>query len=199
MPNPFGGLGGTISSNISVGTVDPTDFEAKFIPDEEQNVYLDYRIQSKYEKDQHICMMPTAFWNPVQVSYRSRQGPSISYAGTPSVSFVQLAAPTLLWIVDWTCSRVNKQPQIPNPIFENNYGWVLLAENYEPGMLRVAADGISPIYRLSGTYVYGNINPSLLTIDDIVFTRPPWLEDFVSRFIPREVLQRNLITPNFGG
>lgn len=188
------GLGGATITSI-IGSIDPSDYDAKFIEDGSQNVYLDYRIESKYEKDYHAYMMPTAKWQPLEPKVKKKEGATISasYAQDPTVSFVQMAAPTLLWIVDWSCSRINEKPKIPNSTLAYNYGWILLAEHYEPAMMRIAADGVAPVWRISGTYVYGHVNPSLVCTDDIIFTRPPWLEDFVERNFPRELVVNGLI------
>lgn len=120
-----------------------------------------YILTNRYEKDNHIYMMgvssPTAF-----------QG--------ASVAFCQLVAPTLLWISEWSCCRWNQQPIIPNPKSQNP-NWELLDEHYMPGCVWVPPDGTTPFYRISGVYVYGNLNPSNMTINDIAYSRPPFLTD----------------------
>lgn len=183
-----------ITSEIRIGPVLPDDTDAKFIEEGLENVYMDYRIQSRYEKDPHVYMMPVSY--PTSPAYGLSTAPASTPLGTTtSVSFVQLAAPTLIWLVDWTCSRANKKPDIPDPRISSEFGWVLLDEQYEPYMIAVGADGISPVWRISGTYVYGHNNPSVVTVDDLTFPRPPWLMDFVERNIPRSMLKYNLINP----
>ena len=112
--------------------------------------------------------------------------------GVNSVAFVQLAQPTLLWIADWSAARFNIQPTAPDPT-PADPDWVLLDVHLEPSMLILAADAITPLYRLSGTYIYGHKNPAANTFDNINFSRPPWLSDSFNRTMPNTFLQQGLI------
>ena len=150
-------------ATIATVTVDnlipAVDSSAKFIRGTDK-LFTDYLITTHYEKSRHIYRMgitsPSKF-----------QG--------DSVAFIQLAAPTLLWICDWTASSINKQPEVPNPN-PSDPNWVLLDDRYEPASLALAPDGVTPLYRISGTYVYGHKNPDDFTPNNISFPCPPWMD-----------------------
>ncbi len=155
------------------------------------SIFTDYKIRCRYEKDGHIYMMgitsPNGFLSA-------------------SAAFVQLAQPTLLWIADWTACKTNEQPEIPNTqlttvLTTGQPGsiqgiWVLLDEQYETAEVVVGPDGISPLYRISGTYIYGCVNADPVTTNDIVFPLVPWLKDTFpnGRNMPVSKLTGNIIT-----
>ncbi len=142
-------------------------------------VWADYQLRNRYEKDGHLYMMgntsPDRFQNK-------------------SVSIVQLAHPTYLWIADWTCARFDTKPKIPDPRIKYS-DWVLLDTHYDLGNLTVGADGSIAYYRISGTYFYGHLNPPDNDLSVLVWPRPPWLEDFFDRFVPVDLMETNLIHP----
>lgn len=165
------------------------DQEAELV-EEVDSIYDEYIITSKYEKDYHRYLMGIAYNS--DYSLTTNTGTSLQQ----SYPIVQLASPTLIWIVDWTCARVNKQPEIPDPFLSNNYAWVLMDEHYEPFMISIATDGVTPVWRLSGTYVYANANPSSITVKDLLFPLPPWLKEFAKRLIPENLLKHGIIDLN---
>lgn len=140
-------------------------------------LYTDYEIRNRYENDQHVYMMgitsPAGF-----------QG--------QSAAFVQLAIPTVLWIADWTGSCNVAKPHIPDPA-SRNPNWVLLDKHVEPGMVDVSVDGQSLYYRISGTYVYGCVNPGPDVMGIAAFACPPWLDQSVSRTIDASMIEQGLI------
>lgn len=152
------------------------DFDAKYNFDD-QGVWADYMIKSRYERDPHTYMAGVA-------SPGGFQG--------ASVAFFRLTAPTLLWIVDWTAARFATQPDIPSNEPQGN-NWVLLDEIVEPAMITVGPDGVTPLYRISGTYVYGNINPSADVLKNVSYGRPPWLQNNFDRSMPTSLEQKDLM------
>ncbi len=168
------------------------DNDSKFIDgieDDPLSIYADYMIVNRYEKDKSIYMSgvtsPDGFQNN-------------------KVSFFKLATDTLLWICEWTACRWDKQPEAPNTT-PSDSGWVLLDEHYDLPKITVGAGGNSALYRISGVYVYGCLNPSANTPTQIRFPRPPWLADEFSRTIPLGNFVSNLKdgsggagTPNLG-
>jgi hypothetical protein len=201
-PGPFV----TISQNDEVGSENSNapratitqgpvnlDFNAQYTPDGGANaITADFFINSHYEKDGHRYM----------AGITSPDG----FAGD-SVAFFQLASPTLLWVVEWTVLKIGETPPIPNPYGPTVFDlgspnptiprWVLLDDHYNPAMITVAPDGVSALYRLSGSYVYGCKNPSVISIADLEFSRPPWLADVFTRRISPGNLRDNLITSTF--
>lgn len=178
--NPDTGALDTVVPVIEIGTIDPTDQNADYIgTDGSLSFYTDYMITNRFESDRHIYMLPIS----------SPGGFNGSQA-----AFAQLASPTLLWIADWTASRYQTPPEIPDSA-SLDPNWILLDDHYEPAMLAMAADGQTRLYRISGTYVYGCRNPSTAPVNDIQFGRPPWMEDNApnGREVPEQTLTQNLI------
>ncbi len=170
-----------VQSNIGfdstfLGTIN--DNNGAYIEPVGGTIFTDYVIKNQYERDGHIYMMPVA---------------SPGGFNGNSVAFCQLASPTLLWICDWTASKKLTQPEIPDPEI-NSPDWILLDILPETMQVAVGADGVSPQYRISATYVYGHTNPSANVFNDICYPRPPWLEDLFSRTMPASKLLPNLIT-----
>ena len=167
---------GITEADVTFGDVSLDD-DTLFVADEQSGVYTDYEIINRYEKDLHRYM----------AGITSPGG----FAGN-SVAFFQLAAPTLLWICDWTAERWGQMPHIPPS--DPKDGLILLDEMPEARMLQIAADGTTGVYRLSGTYVYGFLNPSDSVWTDVCIGRPPWLEDKLDRCPSLGILEDNLIT-----
>ncbi len=148
-------------------------------------IWNDFLITSRYENDLHRYMAGVS-------------SPSGFNGGT--AAFLQLAAPTLLWVVDWTASRYGTQPEVPDPFLSGTSpglgtsNWVLLDIILEPGVMEVSPDGNSPFYRISGIYVYGHMVPDANPFVNINFTNPFFLQDAFDRTMPLSKLQKNLIT-----
>ncbi len=134
---------------------------------ETDGIFTNYEVTSHYERDRHRYML----------GITSPGG----FAGD-SVAFVQLAAPTLLWVVEWTASKLLAQPEVPAPT-SVDARWVILDEHVDLPKITVAPDGVTPLYTISGVYVYGCRNPSPVIFTDTIFPRPPWLQDAFQRTI----------------
>ena len=166
-PNFFDQAEDDVAATVTVGNVSIDDSSGQY-DESSDGTWTDYIITNRYEKDHHKYMLGIANSNGFQGQ---------------TVAFVQLASPMLLWICDWTAAKAGKQPEHPSPDPPDT-NWVLLDENYEPFQVVVRADGLTPIYRLSGTYVYGCKNPMLITVNDIRYPRPAWLKDSFDRTQP---------------
>lgn|SRR3990167_2400886 len=158
------------------------DNNSFFVAQPGKEIWLDYMSYNRYEKDMRRYMMGVASPNGFNGS---------------TVAFVQLASPTLLWICEWTALKSDVQPEIPTSTAPD--GWILLDEYHELPMCKVVADGNSPIYRVSGTYVYGKTSPDSVMVNDVSFPKPPWLKDGLSRNMPSSKLTTGLSTPSAGG
>lgn len=167
----------TTEAEVVVGNVSIEDELGEYLPIAESNIFTDYVITNRFEKDYHRYMMGITSPNGFQGN---------------RAAFVQLASPTLLWIADWTVARYNEQPPIPDPESADP-NWILLDEHPELFLLTVSPDGATPRYRISGTYVYGHTNPSVQTVNDVNFPRPPFLADSFDRTMPTNYLEQNLI------
>lgn len=166
-------------AQINVGTLFPTSQDALFLGPNNASpgIFNDYMVLSHYEGDKHRYMMGVTSPNGFQGN---------------SVAFVQLASPTLLWIADWTASKVGSQPEMPSttPADPN---WVFLDEQHEPAMITLMADGRSVLYRISGIYIYGHKNPSENVITHVNFGRPPWMQDTTDRQVSLGKMQGSII------
>lgn len=150
------------------------------------DIWTDYIIKNRYEKDKHIYMMGVASPDGFSTGSSSKKN---------TVSFVQLASQTQLLIVDWTCERANKKPTIPNPNIQDE-DWVLMDEHIEPDMVDLDPDGITYIWRISGSYFYGCKNPGSNATQKTFFPKPPWLkEDATARTLTTDMLDSTLIKP----
>lgn len=177
----------TPTATITVGTVTLKDTRGQYNdpPSGPPSVPLDDVLVNRYEQDGHTYMMGI-----------SSPGGFSNSDGT--VAFVRLASKTLLWIADWTTARIGQQPEIPDPESVSN-DWVLLDGHIELHNLDVGVDGVSAMYRISGTYFYGHKNPGSALTTYVNYPRPVWLQDSFKRTIPLSKLKGGLITVTGGG
>lgn len=160
-----------IAAQIVIGDViaEVVTNAAKYIPSAQPAIYIDYIARNRYEGDYHRYMMGIT-------SPGGFQG--------KSVAFCQLAAKTLLWVSDWTALREGYPPDIPDPESKNE-NWILLDVIPETGTPTLKPDGATVLYRISGTYVYGCVNPNANIYKDVVFCVPPWMD--VSKGVIRQM------------
>jgi len=163
-----------------VTSIPPDDQNAKFILPSKEGVYVDYKVRNHYDGDLHRYMMGIT-------SPEGFQG--------KSVAFCQLTAPTLLWVSRWTACRFGYPPDIPDPESKDS-NLILLDRNVETGTLTLTPDGITVPYRISGTYVYGCVNPNNTDpFKDITFGVPPFLDATVGvlRQMPDGSIRQGII------
>ncbi len=147
-----------LEASVIVGEV-PFDDETALFKQNIGGVWSDFKMINRYENDSHRYMMGITSSVPFNNS---------------KASFCQLAQPTLIWIVDFTVSKAGEVPEVPNPEVA---GWVLLDMQLELNDTQVAADGRTPYFRISGTYFYGAINQNPNIFNNVVFPKPPYLEN----------------------
>lgn len=168
----------TVNVNtVTIETGGGTNY-AKAAPD---GLIVDTVIQNYYIKDRHLYMMPVA-------------APG-GFNGA-SVSIVQTAAPTLLWICEWTASKFSVPPPVPNPT-PTDPNWVLLDDWWQAlPIVLGSADGVSPLYSINGTYYYARLNPADNTNDNVVFPLVPWINGnkfpTTTRILPAKYLTGGL-------
>lgn len=167
---------------VTVGPVQIDDQDAQTV-DMPDSVFDEFIINSKFEGDMHRYMMGITSETPFQGA---------------SVAFCQLASPTVLWIADWTV-LVKGDLKIPDPDLSIQ-DWVLLDAHFEPAAVVPNVDGVSPLYRLTGTYVYGHKNPKSSLAQNVLIPRLPWVKDgvFQTTILPSN-LDNTLLTPQGGG
>lgn len=159
------------------------DSLAKFAAsDPDEGMYPDYAVRGRYERDMGRYLLGVT----------SPGG----FAGLKS-AVVQLHEPTLLWVTEWTALHTDGCPEVPDSA-PGDSRWELLDEYAEVNNVAVLdGDGTTPLYRVSGYYVYGCLDPSDQVLKDVRFGKPPWLIDtgFV-RSIPAGKIKTNIITPD---
>ena len=174
---PAGQAQNQTAAKITVGNVSlPTGGGKYTQPSSDNTVVADTKIFSRYEKDRGV--------------YAAGISSPDGFKGD-SVAFFQLFSPVLLWIVDWTSCKVGAKPEVPDPTSKDS-NWILLDENWEPSMMSLMPDGETPIFRLSGTFVYGCRNPKAKTNQNVTFPRPPWIQDSFDRKIEDSLLLQGL-------
>jgi hypothetical protein len=174
----------TTEATVIVGQITPDDNESMFLGfDPEDGVFNDYVIENRYFHNRHAYMLGVT---------------SPGGFNGMSAAFVCLAAPTMLWVSDWTAMRTGRQPPIPNPAGLADGNWIFLYALPVTRNVALAPDGISVMYRISGTYVYGKKNPAGQTkaeelFEDVRYGRPPWANDNIIRKVDETKLENNLI------
>ena len=165
---------------IEVEEITPDDDAALFqSTGNVSSIWNDYIVLNRYEQDMHRYM--TGVTSPG------------GFNGAKAC-FFQLATPTILWIADWTCYKSNDTPEIPDPT-PSDPNWVFLGIfPAESANLTLAPNGRSGRFRLSGTYVYGHLNPPASVWDLVTFGKPPWLQGgTLPRRITQDKLQHGII------
>lgn len=146
---------------VSVGQIQASDFNANYKTPTVGKTTTDYRIRNRFVRKS----------NRYAAGITSPNG----FQGA-SVAFFQLAAPTLIWVSEWTACRMGEIPDVPDSE-SRDANWVLLDEYVEPYMTSPGPDGVTFVYRISGVYTYGKKNPSkVATVMDVGFALPPWVE-----------------------
>lgn len=177
----------SLASSPATITVTPIQLDPEnnsYRIDNDAGIFTDYIVRNKYLKPQNVWMS----------SITSTTG----FNGN-SVAFFQLGAPTLLWIADWSALKVGIQPQAPSRV-PLSRGWQLLYEYIEPVMIITGGDGIVPLFRLNGIYVFGQIAPSTETLNNVYYPLPPYLDpNKFSRTQPVNRMLRNIIDTGAGG
>ncbi len=173
---PIGGGTGTNDLTIEEEVIEADDEDALFQSSGNDNsIWNECIVLNRYEQDMHRYM--TGVTSPG------------GFNGGKAV-FFQLATPTILWIADWTVYKSNDTPETPDPN-PSDSNWVYLgAFPAESANLTIAPNGRSGRFRLSGTYVYGHLNPPASVWDLVTFGKPPWLQGGV---LPRRITQDKLV------
>ena len=135
----------------SVGTDVSDDLPtvlSKYAASQFNGPYTDYRITTQYDDVATVIQVPVA-------------GPP----GTPS-AILTLGGGMSSAMVSWTAESYGKPPTMPHPDHsDDNYTYMqgqILGENVVVGI-----DGVTPIYRVSGTYKYALKRPR--TAKDDIF------------------------------
>lgn len=197
MPIPTGAPGSTTSEAPSGYTNAQIDYLAKYntAGTSDDGIFADFMVFNEYENDAHTYMMGVT-------SPEGFQG--------ASVAFCQLASPTTLWVCRWTACKAGGQPEIPSPI-TSDPNWVLLDTLPQTAMQGLMPDGVTPLFRISGVYVYGHKKPAagigisssagnqagsmngVAAFTDMRYPRPVWQDDDFTRTIDLNKLQQNVI------
>jgi hypothetical protein len=168
-------------AQISVGTISndatESDQASLLVGGDVGGPWTDYMVFNRYTDNVHTYQLPVT---------------SPDGFGGDTAAFVQLAAGTLVLAVEWTAARWGAQPYIPDPDLSNS-DWVFLGKKPETAMAPLGPDGVTPLYRISGTYFYGHRKPDPKTLPNMVFPRPAWCQDAFDRSVPASILKQGII------
>lgn len=92
---------------------------------------------------------------------------------TPTSVALQLFQPYTRRVVSWSIERFGCIPEVPDPTPTLD-GYAVLSITISPVAMDEGIDGSTPIYRISGCYVYSlslPVNPA----DPVPFSIPPWM------------------------
>lgn len=173
-----------VLSTVASGQVSLNeDEQALYVDDgtDDRAIWTDYRITNYYEYDGQKYLM--GMTSPAGFLRRK-------------AAVVQLGEPTLLLISEWTACRWWEKPDVPDPTSQDP-NWELMDALPVAEMQIVGgADGNTPLWRLSGVYVYACLFPDPLIMRNVVFPKAPWLEDAYQRGVPDNKLKQNLNNVN---
>ena len=178
-----GGISAGVSAAVAAtfGTNPPTDSNAQFATKGDLGIWEDWYVRNTYPSDYHRFALPLT-------SPGGFQGATCAY--------VQLAAPTSMWICDWSCeyrTSPGDYPKYPDPK-PTDPNIVILDINTMPDMVALGADGVSAIYRISGTYVYGYKDPLKAVL---YHGLPQWMSQKVPRSVVDSKKARGIIAGHY--
>jgi hypothetical protein len=155
------------------------DESQKYQEDSKEGFHVDYMMYNRYDADLGVyaagITSPDGF-------------------GGGSCAIMQLSAGVLIKAADWTAARLGERPTVPSPDL-NDPGWELLRVMPEAAMVTVAPNGVTPLYRVNGTYFYAKKSAADDALDDVTFPKPSWLKDGEARRLPPEFRIKGLIDP----
>lgn len=123
-----------------------------------------YRIQFEYTQDTGKRVMPGT-----GVGDTPQRGTAVTVHG--GQMFLE---------VSWACQRTGRPPQIPS-FSVNDPNLVAIGGTCIPAEMQLSADGSAPTYRVAGHYIYGVLDPSLVSLTAPV---PPYFSDGVLTTAP---------------
>lgn len=174
--------------SVTVGPVQISDANAAINPTPSPDqVWVDYYIMNRYEDN----------LNRYLIGVTSPDGFTNAQGRRAKSAVVQLANSSILWICDWTVAQYNAMPKIPDPD-PGDANWILLDRHFEPAMEDLAADGVSVLRRISGTYFYGSLDADAVSLSTMAFPRPPWMQDRFERKLTTQMFERGLSSTSYG-
>lgn len=127
--------------------------------------YTDYRIHMQYIRDEGVT-------------------PRTEMREDGHTHYLKTRAKSLRLRVKWTAERVGGKPVIPTTETGDKNVVVCGRTRWDPGTLDVREDGVTPVFRSSGVYTFGFIDPKKADLGGAV---PPWVMTLMGK-IPRAVI-----------
>ncbi len=170
----------------------PDDFLGLYADKDTPGIYTDYQIKNHHWINPNTKQLPIAV-GPANQGYGSGFGYTL--ADVPAFEglangltaggsvFVQLAAPTVRLISEWTARRTGEKPKLPNPFLKDAnvvfLGGLITDEDED-----LAGDGVTSQWTIKGRYEYGYRDNSRVRLNVPV---PPWMDPSVAT--------KSLLTP----
>lgn len=118
-------------------------------------MYDDYPVRSRYVTDMGVIQLPVTSSDP-----------------NVTAVFIQMHAPIAKRIVDMDVSSTGSRPQLPQDPALTDSNQVLLSSELAPDAMNLSGDGITPTWRMRGSYEIGFVNRNNASVTAAV---PPWL------------------------
>ncbi len=159
------GTGALTDLNVLSASPPATIFLTAVLPDDAgdydstdpQGPYSEFQMRTRYEPDTQTVVLATA------------------KSGAPAAA-VQLGEQTMTAIVEWSAERYASVPQIP-PTDTGDPNAIFLRSEFNPEEVELAADGTTPIYKLSGRYYYSYLDQSKAQLN---FPTPSYMDPGVA-------------------
>jgi hypothetical protein len=144
-------------ADVSISSTAPDDKNALRTDSSEPGVYTRYMVDQNTTLDTNVFQMPVA--SPGEKPVIIQTGEAVSSRR-----------------VEWYAEKVGAPPFVPNPK-SNDPNMVLKKAQVAPQEMGLAADGVSPIYRVKGCYDYIFIDPTLAFMSSALV---PWLNQVLN-------------------
>ena len=160
------------SSGVSVGIAYPDRQRTKYSREHtSRGAFTDYSVNTRYETETGVHMTPVT-GPPDNGDYVSpqRQGE------VPDARFLTLHLPATRRIVEWEAERVGSKPLLPAPKSSDPNLVLIEMPHVTASALHLAPDGITPVWRASGRYVYGLRKYATFGDKDLALGVLPWTD-----------------------
>jgi hypothetical protein len=123
--------------------------------------YGDFQMRNHFEKD--------------GLTFAGSNTSPVPFGGS-LISVIRVGAPRIIWVCEWTSCRMALEPQVPDPASQPP-GWTLLDVHVTAAHVSMGPNGIDPVYRVSGVYVYVKGIAADDVFDDVTYAKAPWVRE----------------------
>ncbi len=180
----------------------------KGFTDNESNMYIGGDMKIDYYTNTHTLNLPIA-----DVPFDESQNKDVMENSNSSFDesvFAIMSRPTMTKRISFTMERIGAKPQVPNPVQKytvpnaNGVRARLIHKSINPSTMRLGADGVTRVFRISGVYEYSFSRALREQEKELDIGEMPWIgvdgnsaesvKLGLDRFIKAESFQRERIT-----